>query len=159
MTRKQVAAYAADHPALEITPDGLLAGTVTSEEAMSWVDGLSSGATPLIYSSAEPAAVKSAQECHGRDRVAAAIEGFFAETARRLVARGIGASSLPAAKRRVRWSRGSAFWRSPSGRRSRPAYRRSRHRTGPFGWRSSPATSVPRSFFVDALTVLAGARP
>ncbi len=159
MTRTQVAAYAADHPALEITPDQLLAGAMTAERAMAWTRGLPSGTAPLLYSSAEPATVKAAQERYGRDRVAAAIEGFFAETARRLVGSGIqrlvvaGGETSGAA---VEGLGLSALAIGPEIAPGVPAVRASDRplwlalKSGNFG---------AESFFSDALAVLAGTRP
>ena len=146
MTRKQVAAYAAAHPAFEITPDALLDGTVTPEKVMRWVSDLPSGAAPLIYSSAEPAAVKAVHKRHGRDHTAAAIENSSPRRRAVWSPKASSVLSLPVARRPVRWSKGSAFRRSPSGRRSHPACQRSRPRTGRCGWRSSPVTSAPNPF-------------
>ncbi|KQT60635.1 MULTISPECIES: 3-oxo-tetronate kinase [unclassified Aureimonas] len=88
MTRVQVARYAASHPAREILPDALMAGTTDAAEVAEWA--LAQGAeAPLIYTSAEPATVRAAQERHGREAVAGAIEGFFADLARRLAAAGV----------------------------------------------------------------------
>jgi uncharacterized protein YgbK (DUF1537 family) len=84
-TRGQVAAHRG--PALAVDPDALTAGTATAGAAAAWA--LAQDATPLVYSSADPEAVAAAQARHGRERLAAAIEGFFAETARRLVAGGV----------------------------------------------------------------------
>lgn len=44
---------------------------------------------PLVYTSADPGTVAAAQARFGRERVAAAVEAFFAALARQLVAGGI----------------------------------------------------------------------
>ncbi|MCR8724565.1 3-oxo-tetronate kinase [Frigidibacter sp. ROC022] len=79
-TRAQVALYRQSHPALEITADALMDGDMTVSRAADWLrDHLDEA--PLIYSSAEPAVVASAQEKHGPDRLAQRIESFFAGVA------------------------------------------------------------------------------
>lgn len=87
-TRAQVAYHRARHPALEVSADDVMAGSIDSSRALEWalqhVDGL-----PLIYSSADPEVVQAAQQRHGRQQVAAALEQFMGETARRLVAAGV----------------------------------------------------------------------
>src|SRR3546814_3392956 len=86
-TRTQVARHQTAHPALEIDVDEVIAGETTAESVAEWL--LVQQGLPLAYSSAEPAQVKAAQARHGREAAAAAIEGLFAETARRLVASGV----------------------------------------------------------------------
>ncbi|MGR3513931.1 MAG: 3-oxo-tetronate kinase [Paracoccaceae bacterium] len=86
-TRAQVARHAAEHPTREIDAVAVIEGRLTAEEVANWavsVDGL-----PLAYSSADPDVVKMVQDRFGRDRAAAAIEAFFADVARRLVAAGV----------------------------------------------------------------------
>jgi len=89
MTRAQVERYRADHPSLEIDADRLIARDLKPEEVADWASSQASKAAPLIYSSADPETVKAAQERHGKERVASAIEGFFAEIARQLTSTGI----------------------------------------------------------------------
>ncbi|MCB8836904.1 3-oxo-tetronate kinase [Aurantimonas sp. VKM B-3413] len=89
MTRAQVRRYRADHPALEIEAARLLAGDQTAETVADWASSAASKAAPLIYSSADPAQVNAAQTRHGRERVATAIEGFFADLARKLTEAGV----------------------------------------------------------------------
>ena len=87
-TRGQVARHVADGgPALEIDPEAVMAGATTARDAADWAvaqDGL-----PLVHSSADPDAVRAVQARHGSGAVAARLDGFFAETARLLVARGV----------------------------------------------------------------------
>lgn len=80
-TRGQVARYRADHPALEIDADSLMAGTMTIEMASAWLAG-NLAAEPLVFSSAEPEAVVAAQRRHGVGDLAHRIETFFADLAR-----------------------------------------------------------------------------
>ncbi len=90
MTRAQVATYRDGHPVFDVEPDALMSGETTAATALEWaLDRTAGGAVPLVSSSAEPAVVRAAQERHGRDAVAGAIEAFFAELARGLVAGGI----------------------------------------------------------------------
>ena len=86
-TRAQVSRHAERHPAREIGADAVMTGEADPQDMAAWAaaqDGL-----PLLYTSADPDAVYAAQDRHGRDAVAGAIETFFAETARALVAAGI----------------------------------------------------------------------
>ncbi|MFO1210408.1 MAG: 3-oxo-tetronate kinase [Amaricoccus sp.] len=86
-TRAQVARHVADGgPALEVDPEAVLAGHATAAAAADWA--LAQRGLPLVYSSADPAVVGAVQSRHGRERVAARLEAFFAELARLLVAAG-----------------------------------------------------------------------
>ncbi|WOI58316.1 3-oxo-tetronate kinase [Palleronia sp. LCG004] len=87
MTRAQIARWRERHPALEITADEVMEGRVTPDEAVG--AALESDSPLLLYSSADPATVKAAQEKYGREIVAGRLEAFFAETARLLVANGV----------------------------------------------------------------------
>lgn len=87
-TRAQVARHLADgNPGLEIAPESVLSGRVTPQDAADWA--LAQDGLPLVYSSADPAAVAAVQAQHGTGIVAARLDAFFAETARRLVAGGV----------------------------------------------------------------------
>ncbi|MCL5779022.1 four-carbon acid sugar kinase family protein [Limibaculum sp. FT325] len=87
-TRAQVARHARHHPAMEIRAERVMAGETTPETVarflLSHPDGL-----PLAYSSADPAAVRAAQESFGRETVAAALETLLARTASLVVAAGV----------------------------------------------------------------------
>ncbi len=86
-TRAQVARHKAENPTREIVAADVIEGRLSSEEMAAWLiaqDGL-----PLAYSSADPEAVKAVQAEFGAARAAAAIETFFAETARLCVAQGV----------------------------------------------------------------------
>ena len=87
MTRTQVARYRSKYPALAIEADAVIAGDMTPSKACDFA--IEADAPALLYSSAEPDAVRAAQERHGRETVAARLEDFFAETARLLTSRGV----------------------------------------------------------------------
>lgn len=86
-TRAQVRHHAETAPAKEVRAAEIIDGVVSPADAVDWALGQSS--LPLIYSSADPDVVATVQSQFGRERAAEAIEGFFAETARRLVDAGI----------------------------------------------------------------------
>lgn len=87
-TRGQVARHIADgNPALEIDPEALLRDDMTARDAARWA--LAQDGLPLVYSSADPDAVRAVQARHGSGAVAARLDAFFAETARLLVADGV----------------------------------------------------------------------
>ena len=82
-TRAQVAHHRQKHPALEITAQAVMDGSVDPAGAAEWAR--QQGGIPLIYSSADPQEVAAAQALYQKERVASAIENFLAETARQLV--------------------------------------------------------------------------
>ncbi|MEM9678068.1 MAG: 3-oxo-tetronate kinase [Pseudomonadota bacterium] len=86
-TRKQLEIHSKDHPALEVEAGAVLNGDMTSQKAAQWA--LAQTGLPVIYTSADPEAVKAVQAKHGRERSAEALEAFFAETARHLTAGGV----------------------------------------------------------------------
>ena len=87
-TRAQVARHIAwGGAAREVDPEDVLSGDITAREAADWA--LAQEGLPLVYSSADPAAVQAVQARHGREEVARQLESFFAETARRLVSGGV----------------------------------------------------------------------
>lgn len=86
-TRAQVAAHAAAHPALHIAPDDLMAGRVDAAAVAEWAAGMDDA--PLVYATDDPDAVRAAQDRHGAEALAARLEAFFADLARRAVERGI----------------------------------------------------------------------
>ncbi len=89
-TLAQVARHAkAGQPVREITPEEVLSGASKPEVLADWALAQAGTAVPLIHSSAAPEAVAAAQARHGRARLAQAIEDFFAELSRALVARGV----------------------------------------------------------------------
>ncbi len=90
MSRRQIAEHARRFPAREAGADAIVSGAAQAREFADWVmEGQEAGGPPLVYSSAEPEAVSAAQQRYGRERVAGAVEGFFASLARELAARGV----------------------------------------------------------------------
>ncbi|WP_417695231.1 3-oxo-tetronate kinase [Roseibium sp.] len=86
-TRDQIAAHKVTGGSqCKVLVDDILSGAVTVETTLDWAQGAAS--MPLVYSSDDPAAVKVAQARFGREKSAAAIEGFFAELARGAIKRG-----------------------------------------------------------------------
>ena len=92
-TRAQVALHAQTHPTFEIDAAAVIAGKLTPADVVTWM--CAAEGIPLAYSSADPEVVMDVQQQFGRERAAQAIEEFFAETARALVAAGI-SKILPA---------------------------------------------------------------
>lgn len=86
-TRSQVAQFKTNAPHREIVAEEVLNGAVTAPELAAWA--LTQPSAPLIYSSADPATVRAAQDTHGQDRVATAIETLFSDLAHTLVERGL----------------------------------------------------------------------
>lgn len=86
-TRRQIAVYRTQHPALQIDAGQALDTAATIEAAHDFIEA-HRGDAPLIYSTAEPEEVAKAQARYGREKTAAAFEHIFAELARRFVASG-----------------------------------------------------------------------
>lgn len=86
-TRNQLKHHRRQHPMFEIKAVEVIEGDLTPETVTQWV--LETGGIPVAYSSADPDAVKAVQEKYGLEASASALEGFFAETARQLVAAGV----------------------------------------------------------------------
>ena len=80
VTRRQIAAYADDHPSLQIGPAEALDVEAAVRRAMSVIEAQHDMA-PLIYSTADPAEVASAQKRYGGGRLAAGFEQIFATLA------------------------------------------------------------------------------
>ncbi|MEM1274471.1 MAG: 3-oxo-tetronate kinase [Pseudomonadota bacterium] len=86
-TRAQVARHKAQNPAQEIDVARVLDGSLSPRDVSDWL--LQEPGIPLAYSSADPATVASTQAEFGRERTADALEKFFAEIARQVVAGGV----------------------------------------------------------------------
>jgi uncharacterized protein YgbK (DUF1537 family) len=84
----QVKAHLASHPGLPVTADDLLAEKLTVADAAAFV-ARHRGEDPIVYSSADPQAVRQAQARHGGKVVAETIESFFGALAAGLVADGV----------------------------------------------------------------------
>jgi uncharacterized protein YgbK (DUF1537 family) len=87
-SRAQVVAYTAHHPGLMVDTDALIAGRFTVETALAHLLPRLDH-RPMVYSTADPAEVKAAQDRHGRDTVAEAIESFFGDLAVALADTGV----------------------------------------------------------------------
>ena len=86
-TRSQVAYHAARNPSREVAAEDVIEGHVTADELMDWA--LKADGLPLIYTSADPDAVKAVQAKFGRETAATAIEGMFASLAQLAVSAGV----------------------------------------------------------------------
>ncbi|MEP2715117.1 3-oxo-tetronate kinase [Pseudophaeobacter sp.] len=86
-TRAQVASYRASQPSFEVSAEAVLCGEATASGLADWV--LAQQGAPLVYSSADPAEVRAAQEKFGTEKAAGAIETVFGELAAILANRGI----------------------------------------------------------------------
>lgn len=86
-TRKQIAMHKDVGPTYEIHAGDVIAGTLKAEELIDWY--LENEGVPLAYSSADPDVVKAVQMDFGLEQSAEALEGFFADVARGLVANGV----------------------------------------------------------------------
>jgi len=88
-TRGQVAAAkAAGIPAFEIDALALAEGAQSDAKILSWVEGQPADRPFLVYSSADPEAVKSVQDKLGREAAGSLVERTLASVARELVASG-----------------------------------------------------------------------
>lgn len=86
-TRAQVARHREHSPALPIDAAEVIEGRQGADDVADWL--LESSGVPLAYSSADPSEVTAVQRRFGRERAATALEGFFADVARRVVAQGV----------------------------------------------------------------------
>jgi len=88
-TRRQVKhAIAAGMPSLQIEPKRLADGTQDASTAARWLAEQSADGAALIYATAEPAAVRKAQEALGMAKAGALVEEAMAEIAAIAVKRG-----------------------------------------------------------------------
>lgn len=89
-SRLQIAEHRAHYPVRDVTADAILNGTADPADYADWIMAAQgAGGPPLVCSSVDPETVSAAQSRHGRDRVAAAVEGFFAALACDLAGRGV----------------------------------------------------------------------
>ena len=86
-TRAQVAFFKERAPFQEIIAASVMDGTQTAQGIAEWV--LAQDAAPLVYSSADPAAVRAAQVTYGKEVIAAKIEDLFRELSRILAKKGV----------------------------------------------------------------------
>ncbi|MEM8731843.1 MAG: 3-oxo-tetronate kinase [Pseudomonadota bacterium] len=86
-TRRQIARHGVDHPVYEIDVAEVMAGNITQETLLDFIESHRE-ATPLVYSSGAPGPVGDLQRKFGRDAVAQQLDGLFAATASGLMDRG-----------------------------------------------------------------------
>ncbi len=84
------AALRAGVPGFRVDPLRLAAGEDVAGAALAWATPLLAAGPVLVYATAEPDAVRSAQDRLGRERAGALVEDALAAIARGLVARGVG---------------------------------------------------------------------
>jgi uncharacterized protein YgbK (DUF1537 family) len=87
-SQRQVGVYLQSHPGLALDPARLMDGSMTVDNAAAWV-AAQNGTVPIVYSTADPGSVESAQRSFGREEIAAKVEYFFASLVRRLVDGGV----------------------------------------------------------------------
>ncbi|MBA3477159.1 MAG: four-carbon acid sugar kinase family protein [Lautropia sp.] len=87
-TRAQVAAYGTEAPSRLVSAEEICGQRLTPEQVAKWVLEQPSLPAPMVYTSADPAAVAQAQEQYGAQQVAQAIESFTGGLAARLLAHG-----------------------------------------------------------------------
>jgi uncharacterized protein YgbK (DUF1537 family) len=87
-TRDQIEFHLQSHPALAIGVDQVMSGAMTENDVVEFAMR-NVGRAPLIYSSATPSEVESAQARYGKETVAGRLDRLFAIAARQLVARGV----------------------------------------------------------------------
>jgi uncharacterized protein YgbK (DUF1537 family) len=87
-TLAQIELHRRDHPSFAVAVDDVMSGATGADAIVAFAHE-NRGKAPLIYSSATPEEVRAAQERHGRDAVAHALDALFASAARRLVDEGV----------------------------------------------------------------------
>lgn len=87
-TRGQVDLHRKNHPTLAIDVAGVMDGSVTTSDLVSFFLE-NQGSAPLVYSSGTPDEVRAIQERFGRENVATALDALFASTAQELIKAGI----------------------------------------------------------------------
>ncbi len=79
MTNRQVAAFVADHPAFRLDPADL--AQTGSAPALAWLAQQDLDATPILYATAAPEAVKQAQALLGPEVAGKLVEDALADCA------------------------------------------------------------------------------
>ena len=87
-TRGQIERYRADAPSRLVTAEEIIEQGLTPDDLVRWAREQPADTAPLIYTSADPATVKAAQQRFGSEKASAAIEDFTAAVARGLAAAG-----------------------------------------------------------------------
>ena len=76
-------------PAFALDPVAIAAGRMTAADVLAWARPKLGAAPILVYSTAEPEAVRAVQERFGRDEAGAMIERLLGEVAKGLAAAGV----------------------------------------------------------------------
>ena len=87
-TRGQIAFHAKSHPVFPIDAEAVVTGKLAPRAVLDFMAGHRED-MPLAYSSAAPADVARLQERHGTEKLAAALDGFFADVAEGLTQSGV----------------------------------------------------------------------
>jgi uncharacterized protein YgbK (DUF1537 family) len=87
-TRAQVASHLRSHPGFKVDADSLITGRVSVADALTFIKERLND-MPMIYSTADPDTIAATQSLHGREVASRAVEEFFAEMARQMVAVGV----------------------------------------------------------------------
>ncbi|MBW9052370.1 3-oxo-tetronate kinase [Rhizobium mesosinicum] len=87
-TRGQIDLHKENHPTLAIDVDKVMSGATKSDDIVEFIK-LNNGKAPLAYSSGTPDEVCQMQAKYGREEVAAKLDDFFADVARKLVQSGV----------------------------------------------------------------------
>ncbi|TCU41065.1 uncharacterized protein YgbK (DUF1537 family) [Rhizobium azibense] len=87
-TRHQIEVHKQDHPTLAIDVDKVMSGETSCDDVVEFMTKNREQA-PLAYSSGTPEEVQKIQRRYGREEVAAKLDAFFADTARKLVLAGV----------------------------------------------------------------------
>ncbi|MNL29162.1 hypothetical protein D3C87_1508380 [compost metagenome] len=87
-TRRQIAIHAAGHPTMALDVEAAMAGRLDIGRIIEFAS-VHRGNAPLIFSSDDPLEVERLQKRYGREKVAATLDGLFAEAARSLVESGV----------------------------------------------------------------------
>jgi uncharacterized protein YgbK (DUF1537 family) len=87
-TRGQIALHAKSHPVFPIDAEAVVTGNLAAKAVLDFMAGHRDD-MPLAYSSAAPAHVARLQDRHGTEKLAAALDGFFADVAEGLTKSGV----------------------------------------------------------------------
>jgi len=87
-TRRQIAEHKKQHPVLTLGIDDVLSGRIGSDDLVAFIRQ-HQGEAPLVYSSGDPQEVAAAQARYGQEKVSAALDALFGDTACRLVEQGV----------------------------------------------------------------------
>jgi uncharacterized protein YgbK (DUF1537 family) len=87
-TLQQIEVHKRDYPALSLDVEAVMSGQANAAHAVEFVFS-NTGRQPLVYSSDSSDKVLAAQRKYGREEVASALDGLFAQIAFELVRRGV----------------------------------------------------------------------